>query len=76
MAGECVTKNEFFMNPLFILAIISAVATLVVLVMGVMTMGSDSKENQLRKNKLMRWRVGLQGLTLILLLLTAASYSS
>jgi len=61
---------------MFILAILSAVATLIVLIMGVMTMGRDSEENKLRKNKLMRWRVGLQGLTLVLLLLTAATYSS
>jgi len=64
------------MKPFFILALISAVATLVVLIMGVMTMGREGEANQQRKNKLMRWRVGLQGLTLAFLLLTAATYSS
>jgi hypothetical protein len=64
------------MGFIFVLAILSAIATLVVLVMGVMTMGRDSDVNLKRKNKLMRWRVGLQGLTLILLLLTAATYGS
>jgi heme A synthase len=66
---------EAVMQFLFTMAIISALATLVVLIMGVMTMGRDSEENKKRKNKLMRWRVGLQFLTLILLLLTAATYS-
>ncbi len=60
----------------FILALISAVATLIALIMGVMTMGRDDPANQKRKNKMMRWRVGLQGLTLVFLLLTAATYSS
>lgn len=63
------------MSAIFVLAILSAIATLIVLIMGVMTMGTDSEVNQKRKNKLMRWRVGLQGLTLVLLLLTAATYS-
>lgn len=67
--------REVIMSFIFILAILSAIATLIVLVMGVMTMGRDSEVNLKRKNNLMRWRVGLQGLTLILLLLTAATYS-
>jgi len=61
------------MKTLFILAIMSAVATLVVLFMGVMTMGRGTPENKLRGNKLMRWRIGFQGLTLLFLLLAAAS---
>jgi len=64
------------MSAFVILAIISAVSTLVILVMGVMTMGREGEANQNRKNKLMRWRVGMQGLTLVFLLLAAATYSS
>jgi len=64
------------MKPFFILAIATAVATLVVLVMGVMTMGREGESNKKRKNRLMRWRVGLQALTLVWLLLAAVSYSS
>lgn len=64
------------MKPFFILAIATAVATLVVLIMGIMTMGREDEANRKRKNRLMRWRVGLQGLTLVWLLLAAATYSS
>jgi len=64
------------MKPFFILAIATAVATLVVLIMGVMTMGREGEANLKRKNRLMRWRVGLQALTLVWLLLAAATYSS
>jgi len=64
------------MSVLVTLAILSAVATLVVLIMGIMTMGHSDEKNLKRKNKLMRMRVGLQGLTLVLLLLAAVSYSN
>jgi uncharacterized membrane protein len=67
-------QYEHPMQTFFILAVMSAAATLIVLIMGVMTMGRTDPANQKRKNKLMRWRVGLQGLTLLLLLLTAATY--
>jgi len=64
------------MKPFFVLAIVTAIATLIVLVMGVMTMGRDDDVNLKRKNRLMRWRVGLQALTLVWLLLAATTYSS
>jgi len=64
------------MKTLFILAILSAVATLTVLFMGVMTMGRGNEENKKRGNKLMRWRIGFQGLTLVFLLLAAIAAST
>ena len=64
------------MKALFILAILSAVATLVALLMGVMTMGRGNDENKKRGNKLMRWRIGFQGLTLVFLLLAAVTAST
>lgn len=57
------------MTFLFTLAILSAVATLVVLVMGVMTMGRGDDTNKARGNKMMRLRVILQFTTVVLLLL-------
>lgn len=64
------------MKALFILAIISAIATLVVLLMGVMTMGKKGDENKRRGNKMMRLRVILQFTTLVFLLLAAAAAST
>ena len=61
------------MKAIFVLAILSAVATLIVMMMGVMTMGKTEKKNQRRGQKLMRARVTLQFTTLILLILAAAT---
>ncbi len=63
------------MKALFILAVISAVATLVVLLMGVMTLGKEGPENKKRGNKMMRLRVFFQFATLVFLLLAAAAAS-
>ncbi|MBL4787504.1 MAG: twin transmembrane helix small protein [Kordiimonadaceae bacterium] len=59
------------MKIFFILAVISLVATLAVLLFGVSSMGRNSGEGRMRGNKLMRWRIGLQALTIMLLILTA-----
>lgn len=64
------------MKALFILAVISAVATLVVLLMGVMTLGKEGEENKKRGNKMMRLRVFFQFATLVFLLLAAAAAST
>lgn len=61
------------MKALFILAVISAIATLVVLLMGVMTLGKEGEANKKRGNKMMRLRVFFQFSTLIFLLLAAAA---
>jgi len=64
------------MKILFTLAILSAIATLVVLVMGVMTMGRDGDDNKKRGNRMMRLRVGFQFATLAFLLLAAVAAST
>ncbi len=61
------------MKAIFVLAILSAVATLIVMIMGVMTMGKTEKANQRRGQKLMRARVTLQFTTLLLIFLAAAT---
>ncbi|MFC3050473.1 twin transmembrane helix small protein [Kordiimonas pumila] len=64
------------MKVLFTLAILSAIATLVVLIMGVMTMGRDKGANKNRGNKMMRLRVFFQFTTLVFLLLAALAAST
>jgi len=61
------------MKIFFILAVISLVATLAVLLVGVTSMGKNTGEGRMRGNKLMRWRVGLQALTLVFFILAAAT---
>jgi hypothetical protein len=51
------------------LVIIFALATLCVLLFGVLTMVRGGEFNRRNSNKLMRWRVILQGVTLMLLAL-------
>lgn len=59
------------MTPLFILALISALATLVVMFTGAIGMAKGGDFNKKHGNKLMQLRVGLQALTLLLLVLAA-----
>ena len=61
------------MTALITLAIISALATFIILMMGVMTIGKKGPENKARSNKLMRLRVFFQFSTVIFLLLAAAA---
>lgn len=61
------------MKVLFILALISALATLGVMFAGAIGMARGSEFNKKYGNKLMQLRVGLQALTLVLLVLTAAT---
>jgi len=48
---------------------IAAGATAVVLFIGMFTMAGDGDEHAEKSNVMMRWRVGLQGLTLALIAL-------
>lgn len=48
---------------------IAAMATAIVLFAGLTTMGAEAAENARYSNLMMRWRVGLQGLTLALIAL-------
>lgn len=61
------------MKLLFILALISAIATMGVMFAGAIGMARGTEFNRKYGNKLMQARVGLQALTLVLLMLTAAT---
>lgn len=61
------------MTSLFILALLFALATLVVMFVGAIGMAKGSEFNQKHGNKLMQARVGLQAVTLLLLVLAAAT---
>jgi hypothetical protein len=56
-------------NTLAVLVVLLALATLGVLLFGVVTMVRGGEFNRRNANKLMRWRVILQGVTLMLLAL-------
>ena len=54
----------------FALAILSALATLGILFAGILSMGrGGGREAGMRSNKLMRWRVMLQGAALVFIIL-------
>lgn len=58
------------MNPLFVTLIgIALLAVLGVLFAGLFSMARGGEFNKKHGNKLMRWRVGLQGVALVLLAL-------
>ena len=61
------------MSFLFILALLSAFATLGVMFTGAIGMAKGGEFNKKYGNKLMQARVGLQALTLILLVLAAVT---
>lgn len=61
------------MSFLFILAIIAAFATLAVMFTGAIGMAKGGEFNKKYGNKLMQARVGLQAITLILLVLAAVT---
>ena len=50
----------------FFLMAVAMLLTLGVLFAGVLTMGKTGPENRDRSNKLMRWRIYLQGLAILL----------
>lgn len=56
-------------NILFILVLVSGLATLVVLFVGILSMGRDPEEpaGARRSNRLMVWRVRLQLITVLLM---------
>jgi hypothetical protein len=57
-------------NVLFVLVLVSGLATLVVLFVGVLSMGRDQAEEPVgasRSNRLMVWRVRLQLITVLLM---------
>ncbi len=58
-----------FSDPLFILVILAMLATLGVLVLGLLTFAKGGEFHKKNSNKLMRWRVGLQFLAVIFFLI-------
>lgn len=61
------------MKLLFILALLFAVATMAVMFTGAIGMAKGGEFNKKYGNKLMQARVALQAITLVLLVLTAAT---
>ena len=57
------------MTVLTILIILAALATIVTLIMGIGSMASSGEFDRKHSTQLMSLRVGLQGLTLLLLLI-------
>ena len=55
-----------FSDPLFILVIAAGLSTLGVLVLGILSFAKSGEFHKRNANKIMRWRVGLQFLTVVL----------
>jgi len=55
-----------FSDPLFFLVIAAAASTLAVLVLGLLSFAKSGAFHKRNANKIMRWRVGLQFLTVVL----------
>ncbi len=55
-----------FSDPLFLLVILAGLSTLAVLVLGLLSFAKSGAFHKRNANKIMRWRVGLQFLTVVL----------
>ena len=58
-----------FDDPLLALVIVAVLIVAGVLLFGVGTYGKGGEFNRLHANRIMRWRVGLQGVAVVLILL-------
>lgn len=58
-----------FSDPLFILVILAMLATVGVLVVGLLSFAKGGEFHKRNSNKLMRWRVGLQFLAIVFFLI-------
>ena len=58
-----------FSDPLFLLVILSGLGTLVVLFIGLISFAKSGEFHKRNANKIMRWRVGMQLLTVALFML-------
>jgi len=56
-------------DPLFILVVISVLIVLGILLTGISTFGKGGEENRKNANKLMRWRIIAQAISVALILL-------
>lgn len=55
-----------FSDPLFLLVVAAGLSTLAVLVLGLLSFAKSGDFHKRNANKIMRWRVGLQFLTVVL----------
>jgi len=53
-------------DPVFMLVIAGALSTLAVLILGLLSFAKSGDFHKRNANKIMRWRVGLQFLTVVL----------
>ncbi len=58
-----------FRDPLFLLVIVAVLIVLGILMFGVGTFGRGGDFNRRNANKIMRWRIYMQGLAVALILL-------
>ena len=56
-------------DPLFIIVVIACGTVAVILAMGISTFGKEGKDNGIRANKFMRWRIIAQFVAVALILL-------
>lgn len=56
-------------DPLFLVAAIAALAVLVVLMIGILGFAKGGEFNRKYANKIMRWRLGMQFLAVVLILI-------
>ena len=56
-----------FRDPLFLVAAIASLAVLVILVLGIGSFAKGGEFNKRNANKLMRWRLGAQFVAVILI---------
>ena len=56
-------------DPLFILVALACLAVLAVLMLGIGSFGKGGEFNRRNANKIMRWRIGLQFVAVLLILL-------
>ena len=56
-------------DPLFLLVAIACLAVLAVLMLGIGSFGKGGEFNRRNANKIMRWRVGLQAVAVVMILI-------
>ncbi|GGO63040.1 Hypoxia induced protein conserved region [Roseovarius pacificus] len=58
-----------FGDPLFIIVALACLGVALILVLGISTFGKEGRDNAMRSNKLMRWRIIAQFVAVLLILL-------
>ncbi|MEL6952905.1 MAG: twin transmembrane helix small protein [Pseudomonadota bacterium] len=53
--------------------LLACIAVLVVLLMGINAFRKDGQDNRSRSNRLMQWRIGLQALAVVVILIVVAA---